>query len=151
MCWKWKSSFTHLISFLVDQLFFLFLPSFFILQINKPKSNPFVLHSPHQPDPNQTQNKPLCSSFSSSLRHRLGSIRATTWSLFRGFHFPSLLGLCFRLSLLLGLCLSLWFVVDLCFCSLYKLKPRRFDLTHQARASKTRYSTSNSSVLDSWC
>ena len=160
MCWKWKLSFTYLISFLVDQLFFLFLPLFFILQINKPKSNPFVLHSPHQPDPNQTQNKPLCSTFNLSLRRRLGSVRATTWKPFSWFPFSIFAGIVFLfisfarivfISLVRYGLVFLFSLLGLCFWSLYKLKPRRFDLAHQARASKTRYSTSNSSVLDSWC
>ena len=116
-----------------------------------PRTNPFILHSPHQPNPNQTQNKPLRSSFSPSLCHCLGSIWATAWSLLFGSHFPYLLGLCFCLSLLLGLCLSLCFIVDLCFRSLCwvcvsvqfhftKLEPQRLDLAYQ-----------KSSFLDSRC
>ena len=134
----------------------------------------FVLHSPDQ----QTQIKPLRSSFSTPTRpksnpeqtplffiqfepsppprfspsHYLEPFSWFPFSIFAGivFLFNSFARIVFISLVRCGLVL-LFSLLGLCFWSLYKLKPRRFDLAHQARASKTRYITSNSSVLDSWC
>ena len=97
-----------------------------------PRTNPFVLHSPHQQTPSffiQSEPSPP-PRFSPS--HCLEPSSWFPFSIFAGFVFISLLhcGLLFLISLL-----------GSCFCrSLYK-----------TRASKARFSTSNSSVLDSKC
>ena len=120
------------------------------------RTNPFVLHSPHQLDPNQTQNKPFHSSFSPSLR-RLGLVRVIAWVQFeplpKAFFMVSIFHLCWvcvsvisfaRFMFIFLLRCGLVFLISLlglCFYSLLlsfhftKLEPQRLNLAHQTRVS----------------
>ena len=74
-CWS------TILHFLPSLFFPFFLRSSFSRSTNLNqtlRTNPFALHSPHQLDPNQTQNKSFHSSFSPSLC-RLGLVRVIAW------------------------------------------------------------------------